>query len=110
LKVQTRECNFRRMEEEHRVLKAGSAGALPGAARVRLAFAFLIVLLCTDWADLLRSEAQAPEPQQAAVAANLPTMVEEPRKFRCSDGTISNSQHDCLVAMAKARLPPPQTG
>jgi hypothetical protein len=78
--------------------------------RVRLTFALLIVLLCAGCTDLLTSEAQAPEPQQAAVAASLPTMVEEPRKFRCSDGTISNSQYDCLVAMAKARLPPSQTG
>jgi hypothetical protein len=76
---------------------------------VRLAFALLIVLLCAGCADSLRSAAQAPEPQQAAVATNLPTVVEAPRKFRCSDGTISNSQYDCLVAMAKARLPPSQT-
>jgi hypothetical protein len=103
------------MEEKHRVapgrrvLEAGSAGALPGAARVRLAFAFLIALLCGGCgADLLRSA--APEPQQAAVVANDAPIVEEPHKFRCSDGTISNSQYDCLVAMAKARLPPSQTG
>jgi len=77
---------------------------------VRSTFAFLIALLCGGCADSLRSAVQAPEPQQTAAAANLPTSVEEPRKFRCSDGTISNSQHDCLVAMAKARLPPSQAG
>jgi hypothetical protein len=76
---------------------------------VRLAFALLIVLLCSGCTDLLTSATQAPEPQQAAVAASLPTMVEPPSKFRCSDGTISNSQHECLVSMAKARLPPSQT-
>jgi hypothetical protein len=75
---------------------------------VRLAFALLIVLLCAGCADSLRSVAQAP--QQAAAAANIPTLVEDPRKFRCSDGTFSNSQNDCLVAMAKARLPPSQAG
>jgi hypothetical protein len=77
---------------------------------VRLAFALLIVLLCAGCADSLRSVAQAPQPQQAAAAANIPTLVEDPRKFRCSDGTFSNSQNDCLVAMAKARLPPSQAG
>jgi hypothetical protein len=85
-------------------------------AQVRLAFALLIVLLCAGCADSLRSVAQAPQPQpqpqpqQAAAAANIPTLVEDPRKFRCSDGTFSNSQNDCLVAMAKARLPPSQAG
>ena len=81
---------------------------------MRLAFALLIVLLCAGCADSLRSVAQAPQPppppQQAAAAANIPTLVEDPRKFRCSDGTFSNSQNDCLVAMAKARLPPSQAG
>ena len=75
---------------------------------MRLAFALLIVLLCAGCADSLRSVARAP--QQAAAAANIPTLVEDPRKFRCSDGTFSNSQNDCLVAMAKARLPPSQAG
>ncbi len=36
------------------------------------------------------------------------TTAEEPRKFECSDGTISSSQYGCLVEMAKARLPPSQ--
>jgi hypothetical protein len=71
-------------------------------------FAFLIVFLCGGCADLARSAAQAPEPQQTPAIANPATTVEAPRKFECSDGTISNSQYDCLVAMAKARLPPPQ--
>jgi hypothetical protein len=83
-----------------------SAAGVPEPARARPAFAFLIVLLC---ADLLRSAAQLPEPQQATVAANLPPVV-EPRKFSYSDGTISNSQDECLIAVAKARLPPPQIG
>jgi hypothetical protein len=73
------------------------------------ALAFLIVLLCGGCADLARSAAQAPEPQQASITANPPTTVEALRKFECSDGTISNSQYDCLVAMAKARLPPSQS-
>jgi len=68
------------------------------------------VLSCGGCADSLGSTARSPEPQRPAVAENLLTMTEEPREFRCSDGTISNSQYDCLVAMAKARLPPPQTG
>jgi len=73
---------------------------------VRLALALLIAFSCTGCADLLKPAAQAPAPQQAAVAANPPKVADAPARFECSDGTISTSQDACLVAMAKARLPP----
>jgi len=78
---------------------------LPQAARVRLRLALLIVFACTGCADLLKQAAQAPTPQQAA-AANPPEVADAPPRFECSDRTFSTSQDACLVAMAKARLPP----
>jgi len=73
---------------------------------VRLAVTLLIVFSCSGCADLLKPAAEAPAPQQAVVAANPPKVADAPAKFECSDGTISTSQDACLVAMAKARLPP----
>ena len=76
---------------------------------MRLALAPLIALSCTGCADILKPAAQVSPPQQAAVAAvPAPVADSSPPKFECSDGTISSSQDACLVAMARARLPPSQ--
>lgn len=53
--------------------------ALEIACRERQAFCFFIVFLCGDCADLARSAARVPEPQQTPVAANPPTTVQAPR-------------------------------
>jgi PBP1b-binding outer membrane lipoprotein LpoB len=75
---------------------------------MRLALALLIALSCTGCAYFQKPAAQAPAPQQAAVAVDPPPVADVPAKFECSDGTISISQDACLVAMARARLPPGQ--
>jgi hypothetical protein len=77
---------------------------------VRAALALLISFSCAGCADFQKSVAQAPAPQQAAVPATPPPVADAaPARFECSDGTISSSQDACLVAMARARLPPSQT-
>ena len=79
---------------------------------MRSALALLIMLSCAGCADFQKLVAQAPAPQPAQVPANplpanpRPVADAAPAKFECSDGTISTSQDACLVAMAKARLPP----
>ena len=80
----------------------------PEATHVRSAIALLIMVSCAGCADFQKSVAQAPQP--AAVPANPPPVADAaPARFECSDGTISTSQDACLIAMAKARLPPSQT-
>jgi uncharacterized protein YcfJ len=76
--------------------------------RVRQALTFVALLSCGGCAALTTMTSHEPESRQAPVMTASPavTTVEEPRKFECSDGTITNSQYDCLVAMARARLPP----
>jgi len=79
---------------------------------VRSALALLILVSCAGCADFQKSIAQAPvpQPQPAAAPANPPPVAEAaPPRFECSDGTISSSQDACLIAMAKARLPPSQS-
>jgi len=82
----------------------------PEATRVRSALALVILVSCAGCADFQKSIAQAPAPQPAAATANPPAASEAaPARFECSDGTISSSQDACLIAMAKARLPPSQS-
>jgi hypothetical protein len=79
----------------------------PEATQVRSALALLILVSCAGCADVQKSIAQAPAPQPAAAPANPPPVADAaPARFECSDGTISSSQDACLIAMAKARLPP----
>jgi hypothetical protein len=86
-----------------------AAHVVAEATQVRLSLASTILFLCAGCTALEKPAAQAPAPRQAAVAA-IPVPVAEPlAKFECSDGTISTSQDACLVAMARARLPPGQT-
>ncbi len=75
---------------------------------MRLALALLIALSSTGCAFFQKPAAQASAPQQAVVAASPPPVADAPPRFECSDGTISSSQDACLVAMARARLPPSQ--
>jgi hypothetical protein len=84
----------------------------PEATRVRSALALLILVSCAGCADFQKSIAQAPAPTPAPTTApaNPPQVAEAaPARFECSDGTISISQDACLIAMAKARLPPSQS-
>jgi hypothetical protein len=87
----------------------------PEATQVRSALALLILVWCAGCADFQKLVAQAPAPQPAAVPANPspanppPVAEAAPAKFECSDGTVSSSQDACLIAMARARLPPSQT-
>jgi hypothetical protein len=78
---------------------------------VRSALALLILVSCAGCADFQKSVAQAPAPQPAASPASPPPVAEAaaPARFECSDGTISSSQDACLIAMAKARLPPSES-
>jgi hypothetical protein len=76
---------------------------------VRQALTFFMLLSCGGCSSLTALATRAPEQRQAAATMAPVTTAEEPRKFECSDGTISNSQYGCLVEMAKARLPPSQT-
>jgi hypothetical protein len=69
-----------------------------------------MALSCTGCADVRKPAAQAPAPQQAAVTENPPPAADAASpKFECSDGTVSISQDACIVAMARARLPPSET-
>jgi hypothetical protein len=78
---------------------------------MRSALTLLIMISCAGCADFQKSIAQAPAPQPAATQPANPSPVAEaaPARFECSDGTISSSQDACLIAMAKARLPPSQS-
>ena len=83
----------------------------PEATQVRSALALLMLVWCAGCADFQKLVAQAPAvaPQPAAAPANPPPVADAaPTKFECSDGTISTSQDACLIAMARARLPPSQ--
>jgi hypothetical protein len=73
--------------------------------RVRHALTLVALLSCGGCAALTSMTAREPARPAPAMAAPIET-IEEPRKFECSDGTITNSQYDCLIAMARARLPP----
>jgi hypothetical protein len=80
---------------------------------VRSALALLMLVWCAGCADFQKLVTQAPSPaaapQAAQVPANPPPVADAaPAKFECSDGTISTSQDACLIAMARARLPPSQ--
>jgi hypothetical protein len=76
---------------------------------MRIGIAVLICLWCAGCALSEKSAAPAPAPEQAAVPEKAaPVADAAPAKFECSDGTISTSQHGCLVSMAHARLPPGQ--
>jgi hypothetical protein len=77
---------------------------------VRLVLALSIAVSCTGCADLQKPAAQALAPKPAAATANpSPVADAAPPRFECSDGTVSSSQDACLVAMARARLPPSGT-
>jgi hypothetical protein len=75
---------------------------------MRIGFALSILLSCAGCALSPKPVAQAPAPQQAAVASNPPPAADPAPRFECSDGTISVSQTGCLINMARARLPPGQ--
>jgi hypothetical protein len=76
---------------------------------MRIGIAVLICLWCAGCALSEKPAALAPAPQQAAALEKpAPAADAAPAKFECSDGTISTSQHGCLVSMAHARLPPGQ--
>jgi hypothetical protein len=76
---------------------------------MRIGIAVLICLWCAGCALSEKPAALAPAPQQAAaLEKTAPVADAAPAKFECSDGTISTSQHGCLVSMAHARLPPGQ--
>src|SRR5258708_3956388 len=70
----------------------------PEATRMRIGIAVLICLWCAGCALSEKPAALAPAPQQAA-ALEKPALAADaaPAKFECSDGTISTSQHGCLV-------------
>jgi hypothetical protein len=76
---------------------------------MRLAIALLTAIWCTGCTFFQKPAAQASASQQAVVTASPPPVADAPAKFECSDGTISTSQDACLLAMARARLPPSQT-
>ncbi len=73
---------------------------------MRTASALLILLLCTNCALSQKPVAEKPVPAPQAAASNPAPAVELSPRFECSDGTISASQSDCLVDMARVRLPP----
>jgi hypothetical protein len=74
---------------------------------MRTASALLILLLCANCALSRKPAAQNPAPlPEPAVASNPASVADTSPRFECSDGTISASQSDCLVDMARARLPP----
>jgi hypothetical protein len=76
---------------------------------MRIGAVLLISLSCAGCAWSQNPAAQAPVPQQAAMVQNpAPDADAAVAKFECSDGTISVSQSDCLINMARARLPPEQ--
>jgi hypothetical protein len=78
---------------------------------MRFGVVVLIALSCVACARFQKPVAEASAPQPAA-AADKPAPVADvaPARFECSDGTISTSQEACLVNMARARLPPSQSG
>lgn len=77
---------------------------------MRLVLALSIAVSCTGCADFQKPAAQVPAPRPAAATANPPPVADAaPPRFECSDGTVSSSQDACLVAMARARLPPSGT-
>ena len=85
----------------------------PEATQVRSALALLILISCAGCADFQKLVAQGPAPPPAVAPANPPAPANPapvadiaPARFECSDGTISSSQDACLIAMARARLPP----
>jgi len=76
-----------------------------------------MLVWCAGCADFQKLVTQAPAPAAAPQTAqapanppaNPPPVADAaPAKFECSDGTISTSQDACLIAMARARLPPSQ--
>jgi hypothetical protein len=76
---------------------------------MRIGIAVLICLWCAGCALSEKSAALAPAPEQAAAPEKTaPVADAAPARFECSDGTISISQHGCLLSMAHARLPPGQ--
>jgi hypothetical protein len=76
---------------------------------MRIAIAVLISLWCAGCALSEKSAALVPASEQAAAPEKTsPVADTAPARFECSDGTISTSQHGCLVSMAHARLPPGQ--
>ncbi len=84
----------------------------PEATQVRSALALFILISCAGCADFQKLVAQGPAPQPAVAPTNpppaspAPVADVAPARFECSDGTISSSQDACLIAMARARLPP----
>jgi hypothetical protein len=76
---------------------------------MRVGVVLLVALSCAACA-LSKPAAHTPAPQAAAQLRPPPVADTGPAKFECSDGTISTSQDACLVAMARARLPPSQMG
>jgi hypothetical protein len=78
--------------------------------QMRIDLVLLLSVWCAGCASSFEKPvAQAPAPQQAAVAASpAPVADAASPKFECSDGTISFSQTGCLVNMARERLPPSQ--
>jgi hypothetical protein len=71
---------------------------------MRTAFTLLILLSCTNCALSQKQVAEMPAPAQPMVGNRAAAADVSPR-FECSDGSISASQSDCLVDMARARLP-----
>lgn len=78
---------------------------------MRFGVVVLIALSCVACARFQKPVAEASAPQPAA-AADKPAPVADATaaRFECSDGSISTSQEACLVNMARARLPPSQSG
>jgi hypothetical protein len=73
---------------------------------MRIASTLLILVSCAGCALPQKPVAQNPAPSQPAVALNPAPAADPSAGFECSDGTISASQSDCLVDMARTRLPP----
>jgi hypothetical protein len=79
---------------------------------MRFGVVVLIALSCVACAPFQKPVAEASAPPPAAVADKSAPVADvvTPTRFECSDGTISTSQDACLVSMARARLPPSQSG
>jgi hypothetical protein len=78
---------------------------------MRFGVVVLIALSCVACARFEKPVAEASAPQPgAAPDKQAPVADVGPARFECSDGTISTSQEACLVNMARARLPPSQSG
>ena len=94
---------------QHETIRTGRWRSLE-ASQMRIGIALLISLWCAGCALSEKPAALAPAPQQAAaLEKTAPVADAASAKFECSDGTISTSQHGCLVSMARARLPPGQS-